>query len=308
MRQLRLALYAAQQEQVELAAGTERRDRKLKTRAVRVDAVFASRLRRILSICIPGPLSAEAGLVYLQGLLLVARTVLSDGISRIEGQAGRYIIAADDVRIRGTMLNFVLLSVPAAVVNSGLKYMQKRIKLAFQRRLTLHLHELYCDNRAYYAASTLRGLTGADQRITEDVEKFSYAVSELYSYTFKPLLDVILFSRSLAHLMGYRSQLMLYGYYLCCATILRKASPPLALMTAQEAALTGAFRAAHQRLVQNAEEVAFNDPPAGMAEQMILNQHLYRMLRHARLSAFQHAVQQVLDGFFVKVWFLFWGW
>ncbi|KAK2080652.1 hypothetical protein QBZ16_000506 [Prototheca wickerhamii] len=298
-RQLRSALQAAQREQVALASGIERPDRKLKTRAVRVDAVFASRLRYIMSICIPGPFSAEAGLIYVQGAMLVARTVLSDMVSRLEGEVGRYIIAADD-KVRGTMVRFVLLSVPAALVNSGLKYMQKRIKLAFQRRLTLHLHELYCDRRAYYAASTLRGLTGADQRITEDVEKFSYAISELYSYTFKPLLDVVLFTRSLGQIMGYRSQLALYGYYLCCASILRRTSPPLAQMTAQETALTGAFRAAHQRLVQNAEEVAFNDPPAGMAEQMILNQHLYRMLRHARLSAFQQAVQQVLDGFFVK--------
>ncbi|KDD75785.1 hypothetical protein H632_c500p0, partial [Helicosporidium sp. ATCC 50920] len=50
----------------------------------------------------------------------------------------------------------------------------------------------------------------------------------------------------------------------------------------------------------SAEEVAFNDPPAGAAERMILNQHLWRLVRHARLSAFQVFVQQVLDGFFVK--------
>jgi hypothetical protein len=89
----------------------------------------------------------------------------------------------------------------------------------------------------------------------------------------------------------------------CCrlpAQVLRATSPPLALMTAQETALGGAFRAAHQRLVANAEEVAFNDPPAGMSEQMILNQHLYRLLRHSRLSAFQQFVQQSLDGFFIK--------
>ncbi len=51
----------------------------------------------------------------------------------------------------------------------------------------------------------------------------------------------------------------------------------------------------------NAEEVAFNDPPAGAAEQMILNQHLYRLLRHARLSAFQQFAQSVLDNYFIKV-------
>ena len=147
--------------------------------------------------------------------------------------------------------------------------------------------------------------------------------------------------------MGYRRQFALYGYYLFCAQLLRLTSPPLAAMTAQETALGGAFRAAHQRLVANAEEVAvsaapdggraccllhgwlqklqsrgcswvqvldiihppahpclhlqFNDPPAGLSEQMILNQHLYRMLRHSRLSAFQQFVQQILDGFFVKV-------
>lgn len=87
------------------------------------------------------------------------------------------------------------------------------------------LHEHYTNHRAYYAASTLGGaplgcpqraaaapeppaalvatqaaalstrvstcaslpgLTHADQRITEDVEKFAHTVSELYSYTFKP--------------------------------------------------------------------------------------------------------------------------
>lgn len=46
---------------------------------------------------------------------------------------------------------------PAAVVNSGLKYVQKRIQLAFMRRLSHNLHEHYTTARAYYAASTLGG-------------------------------------------------------------------------------------------------------------------------------------------------------
>lgn len=44
---------------------------------------------------------------------------------------------------------------------------------------------MYTSNRAYYAASTLGGLTHADQRITEDVEKFCFSISDLYSHTFK---------------------------------------------------------------------------------------------------------------------------
>ncbi len=71
-------------------------------------------------------------------------------------------------------------------------------------------------------------------------------MADLYSYTFKPLLDVLLFTRSLSKSMGYKSQLALYSYYLLSATVLRALSPPLALMTAQETGLAGAFRSAHQ--------------------------------------------------------------
>lgn len=42
--------------------------------------------------CVPGPLSAEAGLIYAQGALLVARSLLTDYLSIIEGRAGRWII------------------------------------------------------------------------------------------------------------------------------------------------------------------------------------------------------------------------
>ena len=192
----------------------------------------------------------------------------------------------DAVRCRRRRRRLLQVSVPAAVVNSGLKYMQKRIKLSFMRRLTHHLHEIYTSHRAYYAASTLgggcagrsalqagalpwlgggagwswpglasplpfaceptcppallcaalhpalppscsrshsclpaAGLTNADQRITEDVERFAHTVSELYSYTFKPLLDVALFTRSLSRVMGYRRQFCLYGYYLVAAQV-----------------------------------------------------------------------------------------
>ena len=54
------------------------------------------------------------------------------------------------------------------------------------------MHEHYCSNRAYYAASWLGGLSAPDQRLTEDVEKFAYAISELYSYTFKPAQKMLL--------------------------------------------------------------------------------------------------------------------
>lgn len=42
-----------------------------------------------------------------------------------------------------------------------------------------------------------------------------------------------------------------------------------------------------------AEEIAFNDPPAGAAEKMVLNQHLQRLTRFSHLSSLQRFFQQV---------------
>ncbi|PNW72668.1 hypothetical protein CHLRE_15g637761v5 [Chlamydomonas reinhardtii] len=311
--QVKKLVRSAQREQRALCAEVEASrgggsSRRTSTVRIAVDKRFLRRLLVILSICVPSWWSKEAGLILAQGGLLVSRTLLTDWISRIEGYSGSTLVSQQFDKFWRSLGMFALIGIPAAVVNSGLKYMQKQIELAFQERLTsfLHaqycsfLHAQYCSNRAYYAASTLGGLTHADQRITEDVEKFAASISELYAHTFKPLLDVVLFTRSLARTMGYRGQFMLYAYYVCVAYLLRAISPPLAAMTAQEAALSGAFRAAHQRLVTCSEEVAFNDPPAGAAEQLVLNQHLRRLLRYTGLSAAQRGIQQVADGYFVK--------
>lgn len=267
---------------------------------VAVNALFAKRLQEILRICVPSLYSKEAFLVIVQSCLLVSRTLLTDYISALEGVSGQSCINKDWPLFRSNLASFARAAVPAALVNSGLKYMQALISLAFQQRLTQYLHECYLSNRVYYVASTLRGLSNADQRITEDVQKFASAISELFSYTFKPILDIVLFTRSLAKTIGYKGQFFLYAYFLFTSAFLRSISPPLALMTAQEAALAGNFRSAHQRIVSHAEEIAFNDPPGGDTERMILNDHLNRYMRHSRLSSFQKFVQQVADGYTIK--------
>lgn len=265
-----------------------------------VDKLFAKRLREILSVCVPSFLSKETLYIAIQSGLLISRTLLTDRIAALEGGAGQSVVSKDWPMFTDMMWNFAATAVPASFVNSGLKYMQVLISLAFRQRLTEYLHQRYLSNRVYYVASTLGGLSNADQRIAEDVDRFASAVSELFSYTFKPVLDIILFTRSLSQSIGYKGQLFLYVYFIFCSGFLRRISPPLALMTAQESALSGNFRNAHQRLVAHAEEVAFNDPPAGDTERLILNDHLYRLLRHSRLSAYQRFIQQVADGYLVK--------
>lgn len=71
-----------------LDEGNKRANRSPK---VAVDAVFAKRLSKILKICVPSPWCYEAGLIYTQTALLVARTFLTDASSQIEGGVGRWV-------------------------------------------------------------------------------------------------------------------------------------------------------------------------------------------------------------------------
>ena len=267
---------------------------------IAVDARFLKRLLAILRVCIPGIASREALLVFIQGILLFSRTLLSDRITHLEGICAENVTAQNWIGFRRVLLGFALNSIPAAIVNSALKAIQVLVSLAFRTRLTKFLHKAYMGNRAYYAASVLSGLSHSDQRITDDVEKFCETVAELYSHTFKPLLDVLVFSRSLARIIGYKGQIGLYAYFIVVGAFLRRISPPLGKMTAEFASLSADLRTAHHRISTSAEEVAFNDPPAGRAEMLSLNTRLDRLVRHSRLTVVQRFVQQCFDGYLVK--------
>lgn len=265
-----------------------------------VDALFARRLCAILKVCVPRMVCAESGLIALQSALLCARTLISDRIAALEGRCAENVTALNWPAFRLCLLEFAGTAVPAAIVNSALKALRLALSLAMRKRLTTHLHRLYTAHRAYYSASALGGLGHADQRLTDDVDKFCEDLSELYSKTLKPLFDLLVFSRSLSHIIGYRGQLLLYSYFIVIGAVLRRVSPPLAKLTAQYSSLAGAFRASHSRIAATAEEVAFHDPPAGRAEMRALDSRLDDMIRHSRLTAVQRFVQQCLDGYLVK--------
>ena len=267
---------------------------------VAVDAVFFERLCKILKVCVPSLFSKEMLLVLTQGGLLVTRSLLTDLIAEQEGACGSALINQQPRTFLVHMMRFSLVAIPASVVNSGLKMFQKFIEVRFRERLGVYLHGKYLENRCYYQASTQVDLPNIDQRLTEDVENFAVAISELYNHTLKPFLDVVLFTRSLSRVMGYKTQATLYGYFSFVALTLKAISPPLSLMHAQESGLSGNLRGAHHRLVSKTEEIAYNDPPAAMTEQLLLNKHLRSLLKYSSLTSFQKFLQQIADQYLVK--------
>ena len=271
-----------------------------KRHKVDVDRVFLGRLVRILKICMPHPLSRSALLVYLQTALLLYRTSVTNHLTHVEGKVAEDIVGQKFKEFRKSIIGFMTFCVPASFLNAGMKYCQTQIALSFRERLTKHLQAKYLHNRAYYTASVLGGMRSADQRITDDVDKFCTSIAELYGYTLKPVVDIAIFTGVLTKLIGVKGQAALYGHFIISSMVLRAISPPLSLIVSIESALSGSYRSAHARVINHAEEIAYNDPPGGEAENAILTGAFKKLARHVDTTAGQKFWHSIADNYLLK--------
>lgn len=93
--------------------------------------------------------------------------------------------------------------------------------------------------------------------MTADIEKWASSLSLLYSNFSKPLLDIILFSRKLSELVGWRGPLYIILWYFFSGCVIRLISPPFGKLTAIEQKFEGDYRGCHSDLVYHSEEIAF---------------------------------------------------
>jgi len=151
-----------------------------------------------------------------------------------------------------------LFAVPSSTVNSGIEYLNMKLALRFRKRLTGHFHNEYLKGMHYYKICNLDSrIMNPDQRLTTDAEKWSKSLSSLYLNIAKPILDIVLFSKKLASLVGWQGPIMIFGWYAMSAFVIKLISPPFGRLTAIESKLEGDYRSLHTELLSHSEEVAF---------------------------------------------------
>lgn len=124
--------------------------------------------------------------------------------------------------------------------------------------MTHYMNDKYLKGLVFYQVSNLDSrIANPDQRLTQDIEKWASCLSNLYSNITKPVLDIFLFSKKLADLVGWEGPGVIIGWYFLSGTVIRYISPPFGLLTAQEQQNEGLYRACQSDLVNHAEEIAF---------------------------------------------------
>jgi len=270
---------------------------------VAVNSVFFKRLGNILRICIPQLYSKETLYISILTVLLVSRTILSVMIAENTGAVAEAMVSRDWTAFADGVLSFFLVTIPASAVNSGLKYTTSVLSLLFRRRLTIHVNNEYLRGVNFYKACNLGGdsrIDSADQRVTADIEKFSIAISELYTSLSKPTLDVILFTKKLSSITGWQGPMMMYSYFFISGLLKKFVMPPLGRLTAIESELEGSYRTAHQRLISNSEEIAFYD--GSEKERTILNGLFLNIFKHSSYVYYLKCLVGVFDGLLMKYW------
>lgn len=273
-----------------------------KKKPIRVDDVFFRRLRRLLPVLVPGWRSKESILLASQTAMLVARSLLSIHISELMGEGLVAVMQRSPWLFTKTLSDFLVSGLLASVANSSLKYMGNLMAAWFRENLTKDVHRRYMANDNYYRAGVLavgeQRLDNLDQRIVSDLNNFTKTLADLYSRTFKPALDLILCTNTMARSLGIKGPLIMYSYFIFSQIGLRAVSPPLAKMVAQQQAIEGSFRRCHTRLLSHAEEVAFIQ--GARREEEILNAQMLHVSTFADNLSLQQLKQGVADQFVLK--------
>eukprot|EP00668_Euglena_longa_P023354 GGOE01029180.1.p1 GENE.GGOE01029180.1~~GGOE01029180.1.p1 ORF type:complete len:803 (-),score=261.11 GGOE01029180.1:1043-3451(-) len=274
-----------------------------KVQKVQVDGQFFSTLSKILHIAFPSWTSRETLLLGMLMLQLLGRLWVSYMLSKIASKNAQCLVARDYSQLLRGVRAFFLVSLPAALLNSTRRYVHSLLSLGIRMRLSKVVNDEYLDGVNFYRTVSLMGeakLDNPDQRVTADITSFADVFADILPTIFKPLLDILVFTHQLGLILGWQGPAFMYCYFLLSGLIKNKVMPSLGKFVAKGSELEGYYRTAHNRLINNAEEIAFYD--GSKHERKIIEDGLYKIEAHSIGLCHLRLIIGVFDQLLVKYW------
>ncbi|CDO95849.1 unnamed protein product [Kluyveromyces dobzhanskii CBS 2104] len=224
---------------------------------------FLQQLNVISTILIPKFLHKNSLMLSSQIFFLILRTWLSLMVARLDGQIVKDIISGRPKRFVFDMACWFFIAFPASYTNSAIKYIQRKLSLNFRARLTRYIHDMYLDKRLVFYKTTFDNeatnsiIANIDNSITNDVQKFCDAVTNVFANVAKPVIDLVFFSIYLRDSLGSIGVVGIFLNYFLTGYILRKYSPPLGKLVSSRSSSEGDYYNYHLNMINNSEEIAF---------------------------------------------------
>lgn len=247
----------------------------------------------------------EYGYAAAIALTLVLRTVCDLWIINNGTAIESGIITADAGKLQANIGAFLLAMPSLALVNNSLKYFIYQLRLSIRHKLSVLLYNRYVDGLTYYRINVFdSSIQNVDQLLTNDIERFSTAVVDVYTNVAKPLLDVIIIVQRMSlNYTGAATPAAIMGYLAFAGSILTYSRRPLTAITVKETQLEGQLRYVHSRLITNCEEIAFYQ--GENRERLVLLNALNRLRNHLNDVALFRFNTDFLDNVLARCEYLF---
>ncbi|ODQ82948.1 hypothetical protein BABINDRAFT_159428 [Babjeviella inositovora NRRL Y-12698] len=259
---------------------------------------------RLIKSSIPSYTDPAVYYFILHLFALIARAFLSLEVASLDGKLVAALISKKTKKFLRLLVQWMLLGIPAAIVNSALHYSQSSLAKYLRVNLTTSLTDAYLPDNLepnYYTLMTLDGrISDPDQRISTDVARLSRAAAALPGQILKPTLDLVLCAGQLFNTgVGGAEGTVALGLLTHFSSILLKfASPSFAKLASERARLEGALRSTHSKVVTNAEEIALL---RGHERELdTLDKAYYELERFSKTEYKKRAVYDVAHDFIVK--------
>ncbi|KAI3381734.1 hypothetical protein SNEBB_004604 [Seison nebaliae] len=224
----------------------------------RIKFSFFSQLIYIVRLIMPSLLSKELIYLICIALGLIGRTYADIWMIKNGTLIQSAIVSRNAKAFFSQLISFSLTTPFISIVNCFLRYSISQLKLTFRSTLTKYMYDKFLNGFTYYRMINVdRRITNPDQIITEDVDKLTNGLVDMYSNLLKPLIDIILYTVILTKNMNLMTPITLLVYLVLSGTFLTKMRRPLIAMIVRKQNLLGKIRAATSRIINSSEEIAF---------------------------------------------------
>ncbi len=265
----------------------------------RVDKLFLKRINKLLKIVFPRLMCQQTVCMLVLSVSLVMRTLMSIRLAEIQGKVVKSIIERNGRKFLRQITVLFLFSLPSSAVNSMLDYLNKKMGILFRRELNGYFNKKYLKNIVFYQISNMdERIQNPDQRLTDDILKWSDCLAQLYSNISKPILDIIMFSRKLSQSVGWEGPGIVIGWYFIAGFLMKAVAPPFGKMMATAQMNEGEYRSHHFDILSHSEEIAFYN--GGNWENQRVHKSFSGLIQHAKNIIYKRFFMGIADSILIK--------
>ena len=224
----------------------------------KLDRIFLRRFKRCLAIMFPTWLATSTLLFILLLGLSFLQQALYYNTGLIPSQYVEVMVDKDRSGFQEVVITSVILIICTSLVKSLVSFVSGVLYVNWRGSLTRFIQRFYFADDTYYELNVLqRNIDNLDQRITQDVDKFSNQFSSIFSTLVISPFTIGYYTYQCYKSTGYIGPLSIYGYFVVGSLFNKILMAPIIKLVFQQEKLEGNFRFKHMQLRVNAESTAF---------------------------------------------------